>query len=127
MRSQSLRVAQQGWHLDVAVSVDVGAAAPDTMRFVYNINGAETRTRTPVRGAGGMTDVPTVLRAVATPDRQVHLTIEREIPMGDRTFHAVSKEDWLLSADGNTLTVHRVDDTPRGTVECDMVFQRSGR
>ena len=127
VRSQRLEIAQRGWHLDVGVVVDVGGAAPDTMRFVYTINGAETRTLTAVRGAGGMMQVPTVLRAVASADRQVHLTIERDIAIGDRSFHAVSKEDWQLSANGDTLTVHRADDTPRGTMQSDMVFTRSGR
>lgn len=127
VRSHRLQIAQRGWQLDVDVMVDIGEAAPDTIRFAYTINGAETRTTTAVRGPGGMMQVPTVLRAVASPDRQVHLTIEREIAMGERTVHAVSKEDWQLSADGNTLTVHRADDTPRGTMQSDMVFTRSGR
>ena len=126
VRSQRLEIAQRGWHLDVGVVVDIGEAAADTMRFVYTINGAETRTVTAVRGPGGMMQVPTVLRAVASADRQVHLTIERDIALGQGSFHAVSKEDWQLGADGNTLTVHRADDTPRGPMQSEMVFTRSG-
>lgn len=126
VRSHRLQIDQRGWRLDVAVAVDIGGATPDTMRFVYAMDGNETRAQTPVRGPNGMTLVPTVMRATVSPDRQVHVTIERDIAMGDRTIHAVTKEDWQLSVDSNTLTIHRTDDTPRGTVQSDMVFARSG-
>ena len=127
VRSHRLEIDQRGWRLDVAVSVDIGAPTPDTMRFVYAMDGKETRAKTPVRGARGMMLVPTVMHATVSPDRQVHITIERDIDMNGSTFHAVSREDWQLAADGQTLTIHRADDTPRGTMRSDMVFARSGR
>ena len=125
VRSHRLEIDQRGWRLDVAVSVDIGGAAPDTMRFVYAMDGKETRARTPVRGPNGMMLVPTVMHATVSPDRQVHITIERDIAMSGRTIHAVSKEDWQLATDGTTLTIHRSDDTPRGTTQSEMVFTRS--
>lgn len=125
VRSHRLLVAQRGLRLDVAVSVDIGDAAPDTMRFVYMMDGRETRTQTPIRGPGGLTNVPTVLHAKVNPDRQIQVTIARDIGNGERTFHAVTVEDWKLSADGKTLTIHRKDDTPRGAMEADLVFVRS--
>lgn len=127
VRSHRLEIDQRGWRLDVAVSVDIGGATPDTMRFVYAMDGKETRAQTPVRGPNGMMQVPTVMHATVSPDRQVHITIERDIAMNGTTFHAVSKEDWRLSADGRTLSIHRTDDTPRGTMQSDMVFARSER
>ncbi|HEX8850259.1 MAG TPA: hypothetical protein VF761_12060 [Gemmatimonadaceae bacterium] len=127
VRSHRLEIDQRGWRLDVAVSVDIGGAASDTMRFVYAMDGKETRAQTPVRGPNGMTPVPTVMHATVSRDRQVHVTIERDIAMNGSSFHAVTKEDWLLSADGGMLTIHRTDDTPRGTMQSDLVFARNAR
>ncbi|MCS6804137.1 MAG: hypothetical protein RMM98_00250 [Acidobacteriota bacterium] len=44
-------------------------------------------------------------------------------PDGEFTFTTV--ERWELSADGQTLTVHRTSETPRGTHTSTLVFKRS--
>jgi hypothetical protein len=66
--------------------------------------------------------VPTKLTAAVREDGGVHITIARTIAMGGSPIEAVTTEDWSLVADGKELRVHRVDDTPRGTIDAQMVF-----
>lgn len=127
VRSHDLRITQHGMTLDVAVSIDVGNAAPDTMRLVYTMDGRESHIESPMRGPNGLVNVPTTLRAVVNPDRQVHIVIGRDLTMAGSSFHATTTEDWKLSTDGRTLTVHRTDESPRGTRTSDMVFVRTAR
>jgi hypothetical protein len=125
VKSHKLAIAQDAAKLDVFVTIDAGRPAPDTVRLVYPLDGSESKTTTAVRTPAGLTKVPTTLKAAAAEDGGVHITIAREITMPDRTIKAITTEDWHLSADGRTLTVHRVDDSPRGRMEADMVFLKS--
>ncbi|MDQ6717330.1 MAG: hypothetical protein M3Z17_03155 [Gemmatimonadota bacterium] len=85
---------------------------------------AESATETAIRMQNGPVNVPTKLKAEVTAGGGLHITITRTIPMGGQPFEAVTAEDWSLSPDGKTLTVHRLDDTPRGKVDAMMIFAR---
>jgi hypothetical protein len=122
IKSHKLTVTQTDKTLDVAVTVDRGNPEPDKMHFTYNLAGAETKSETPVRTPMGMIPVPTTMRAKVNDDGTVVINIDREFPMGGQSIKATTVETWKLSADGKTLTVHRVDNNPRGESIADMVF-----
>jgi hypothetical protein len=124
---QRLAVAQTGSRLVVDVEIDeAGASQPERFRFEYALDGTETTATSRVRTQDGMTDVPTRLRAAHGDDGRLHISITRELPMRGQTVTATGTEAWELSADGRTLTVHRVEQMPRGgEVRFDMVFVRA--
>jgi hypothetical protein len=128
VRGQRLAVAQTGSRLRVDVEIDEqGAAEPERFRFEYALDGTETTATSRIRTQNGMTDVPTRLRAAHGDDGRLHITIARELSMGGETVTATGTEEWELSADGRTLTVHHVEQMPRGgELRFDMVFARAG-
>ena len=125
VKSHSLHITQTSDTLDVAVSVDAGGPAPQTFDFHYPLDGSEAVTETALRIQNSTVNVPTKLKAEVKPDGGLHITITRTIPMGAQSMEAVGTEDWSLSPDGKTLTVDRVDDTPRGKMSAKMVFLKS--
>jgi uncharacterized protein YpmS len=125
IKSQQLVVTQDEKQLKIAVTVDLGQSSPDKMNFAYNFDGNETKTETTIRTPGGPRQVPSTLKAVVGQDGKVQLTIARELQTPNGVLKGTTIEDWELSADGKTLTIHRVDDTPRGKMEMDMVFVKN--
>jgi hypothetical protein len=125
VRSHRLAVAQSDAQLTVDVEIDEGGAQPERFNFTYSLTGAETATTTKVRTPDGMLDVPTRLRAAHGEDGRLHITITRELPLRGQTVTATGTEEWELSADGRTLTVHRVEQMRQGReMRFDMVFVR---
>ena len=122
VKSHKLAIRQDWGHLSVAVEVNDGGAEPFKTSFDYSLDGTETKTETQMRTPSGMRAVPTSLKAEAAEDGGLHITITREMRMGESAFKGVTTEDWRLSADGKTLNIHRADDTPRGKFESEMVF-----
>lgn len=122
IQSHKLIITQDERHLNIAVEIGLGQNEPDKMSFNYNLDGSETKTETSIRGPGGLLSVPTVLKAIVKESGGLAITITRDITMPDRRFKAVTTEDWQLSADGKTLTIHKADDTARGKMESDMIF-----
>jgi hypothetical protein len=125
VRGQRLSVTQSDARLVVDVEVQAQAAQPERFSFAYSLDGAETTATTRIRTPDGTMDVPTRLRARHGDDGRLHITITRELPLGGQTVTAIGTEAWALSADGRTLTVHRVEQMPRGgEMRFDMVFAR---
>ncbi|HEX8393387.1 MAG TPA: hypothetical protein VF665_13670 [Longimicrobium sp.] len=125
LRQQRIQVAQSDAHLTVHVELDEGAAEPQRIRFDYALDGTETQTTTRVRVRDGMADVPTRLRAAHGDDGRLHITIARDLRMGERTVTATGTEEWELRPDGRTLVVHRVEQMPQGEARFTMVFVRA--
>lgn len=124
VRSHELTVARSDSALDVGVVIDVGASKPDSLRFVYRLDGGATDTQTLIRTPDGMRPIPTRLSGTVAADGSLHLVIARA-PFAPGAKPGVGTEDWSLSADGATLTVHRVETMPDGRrMEGDMVFRR---
>lgn len=123
VESHKLTITQDDKHLRVAVEVSDTERKPFHVDFVYNLDGTETKTETQIRTPEGMRSVPTSLKASASEDGTLHITITREIDMPDgNAVKAVTTEDWQLNPDAKTLTIRRADDTPRGKVEFEMIF-----
>jgi hypothetical protein len=125
IKSHKLSITQDEKQLKVAVTVDLGGSEPDKLSFVYNLDGSETKTQTQIRTQDGPMQVPTTLSAKVGADGKIHIIIAREIQLPDGPFKGTTIEDWELSADGKTLTIHRADDTPRGKTESDMIFVKN--
>jgi hypothetical protein len=124
VKSHVLQVAQSQGTLDVVVKIANEQPELQQFDFHYNLDGSRTQTFAKVRTFYGMVDVPTTLWATRNDDGGLSITIVRDIKMGERQIKAASHETWTLAADGETLTVHRADDTPAGRTESDMVFVR---
>jgi hypothetical protein len=123
VKGHKLSITQDDKQLRVAVEISDTEREPFKIEFVYSLDGAETKTETQMRTPAGMRSVPTTLKAVANEDGTLHITITREMTVPDgRALKAVTTEDWQLSPDAKTLTIHRSDDTPRGKTESDMLF-----
>jgi len=122
--SHTLDVTQTSTHLGVGVVIALRDAQQDTLRFDYALDGSEVHTRSPIRTPQGRVYLPTTLKARMDDSGVVHITIDRQLqtPAGPRTV--TGTEEWRLSADGTTLTVRRLDGTPRGPIDTDMVFVR---
>ena len=124
VQAHKLSTTQDDKQLRVAVEIDdTQAAEPFRADLLYKLDGTETKTESQIRTPAGTRSVPTTLKAAASEDGTLHVTITRDIttPDGD-AFKAVTDEDWKLSPDAGTLTIHRADDTPRGKTESDMIF-----
>jgi hypothetical protein len=125
VRSHRLDITQDAARLDVAVTIDAGGPQPDRMELPYALDGHPVETQTFIRMRSGPVAVPTTLRARVDDAGAVHITITRRIPAPDGTVvTAEGTEDWQLSPDGKTLTVHRVERSPMGGFESDMAFAR---
>jgi hypothetical protein len=125
VKSHKLTITQDDKLLNVAVEISRGQTGSDNLTFVYNLDGSESRTETPIRTQDGMIKVPTTLKAVVLDDGKLEITITRDVPIQGQNFKGISIEDWALSANGKVLTIHRADDTPRGKMEADMLFVRN--
>lgn len=125
IKSHKLAITQDEKVLSVAVEIDAGRSESDKINFKYNLDGSETNTETSIRTPEGLIKVPTVLKAVDV-NGKLQITITRRVPMPDgETFTGITIENWELSADGKTLTIHRTDDTPRGKMETEMIFVKN--
>lgn len=123
--SHTLDVTQTPTHLGVGVVIGLrGTPQQDTIRFDYVLDGSEVHTRSPVRTAQGRVEIPITLQARMDDAGAVHITITRQLqtPAGPRTV--TGTEEWRLSDGGTTLTVRRLDETPQGPIDTDMVFVR---
>jgi hypothetical protein len=88
--------------------------------FTYKLDGKETRTEQ----ATQFGTIPVRLKAMPDKDK-LKLSMVRSLttPMGEVTM--TTREEWVLSQDGKTLTVTRNMETPRGTNLMTMVFKKS--
>lgn len=78
---------------------------------VYNLDGTESRKPTEWSKAGGTLKIPTTRKVVVADDGKLKLIKARGFQTANGGFIVAQIEDWTLSADGKTLTVHHVDQT----------------
>jgi hypothetical protein len=123
--SQKMTTKQTDAQLTCALQIARVDGPTVEQTFVFDLGGKTTQTETVVRTPNGEQKVPMTLRADVRPDGTLHVVEARTIPTPDGTKTFTTDEVWTLTPDGKTLTVHRKDDTPRGTAEFDMVFDRT--
>lgn len=125
VQSHKLAITQSEKTLQVAVEIKDGQPELVKMEFAYNLDGTESKTESKVRTPDGLISVPATLKAESSENGELKITISREIPMPNGTFKSVTIENWKLSADGKTLTIHRADENPGGKLDFEMVFIKS--
>jgi hypothetical protein len=88
---------------------------------VYSLDGKETKTEVD----GPMGKMPVTHKGSAKTDGSLELSSSRTFSgqMGEVTM--TTKETWKLTDDGKTLTVDRVNSTPRGDQTAKLVFTKS--
>lgn len=97
----------------------IGAGPAGDGKFTYDLNGSETRTVQ----ATQFGTVPVRLKAALEKDKLTLSSVRTlSTPMGDVTV--TTREEWVLSQEGERLTVKRVTETPRGTNTMTLVFTR---
>jgi hypothetical protein len=89
--------------------------------FTFSLDGKETTAE--VQGFGGPSTAK--LKATLEKDGKLKLSNSRSMstPMGE--IEITTKETWVLSADGKTLTVTKVTNSPRGEMTSEMVFEKN--
>ncbi|HMO81258.1 MAG TPA: hypothetical protein PKD24_10745 [Pyrinomonadaceae bacterium] len=98
----------------------IGAGPAGDGKFTYDLNGSETKTEQ----ATQFGPVPVRLKAAFEKDKLTLSSVRTlSAPMGD--VSVTTREEWVLSQDGQRLTVKRVTETPRGTNTMTLVFTRS--
>jgi hypothetical protein len=88
---------------------------------VYSLDGKETKAEVD----GPMGKMPVTYKGAAKTDGSLELSSSRTFSgqMGEVTM--TTKETWKLTDDGKTLTVDRVNSTPRGDQTAKLVFTKS--
>lgn len=126
IKSHKLSITQDKEHLSVAVEIDAGREKTDHFDFLYNLDGSDSSTETPIRTPNGLLNVPTLLNAKTGADGKIIITITRDIKLPDKIFKGVTTEEWELGKDGKTLTIKRSDTFPDGrTASAEMIFVKS--
>lgn len=90
-----------------------------TQTLAYSLEGKETKEEIP--GFPGMTST---LTAKWEKDSKLVLTSSRKAETPSGTVTMTTTEKWSLSPDGKVLTVVREQDSPRGKVSTEMVFNK---
>lgn len=88
---------------------------------VYPLDGKETKSEVD----GPMGKMPVTHKGSAKTDGSLELTSSRTFNGPQGAITATTKETWSLSADGKTLTVDRVNSTPRGDQTAKLVFSKN--
>jgi hypothetical protein len=126
--SHELTITQDEKELIVTATITAAGREADDFDFRYRLDGTPVTTETKVRTPSGNRSVPTTLQAKPADGGGLAITIERELPSRDgATFKGTTHETWRLDAEGKTLTIDRVDESRRGTMEATMVFSRVGK
>jgi hypothetical protein len=76
---------------------------------VYNLDGTGSKKPTEIRKGGGTLKIPTTRKVVVADDGKLKLIKARGFLTPNGGFTITQVEDWTLSADGKTLTVHHTN------------------
>lgn len=90
---------------------------------VYNLDGTESKKPTEVSKAGMTLKIPATRKVVVADDGKLKLIKARGFQTPNGGFIVTQVEDWTLSADGKTLTVHHMNQTDANKKEeYELVF-----
>jgi hypothetical protein len=86
--------------------------------FTYNLDGSESKT-----DIAGRMEMKATLKA-KIDDSGAELDQERTGNFNGNEFTMTQKEHWVLSEGGKVLTIHRTTESPRGSRESTLVFNK---
>ena len=87
--------------------------------MTYSLDGKETT----IQQEGRMGSVPVTLKTKIDGGK-LNLSSARTFNGPNGEISITTKETWSLSDDGKTLTVHREQNSPRGSTSYDLVFAK---
>ena len=87
--------------------------------IAYNLDGSKSKVQVTGRFPGEAT-----VYLEKKDDGKVVLHTEREITFQGNTFPLKFTESWEMTGDGKTLTDNRTTESPRGTQQFVMVFNK---
>ena len=120
-QSNTLTVTQTDKVL-TAVTKVVGAdgqAMPATP-YTYNLDGSETTTEITGRMTGKAKNKVKWLN----DGKILEINSTRDLNMQGQDFTMTVKEHWELAEDGKVLKIHRTTETPRGTQEVKLAYNK---
>jgi hypothetical protein len=89
---------------------------------VYNLDGTESKKPTEVSKAALTFKIPATRKVVVADDGKLKLIKARGFQTPNGGFIVTQVEDWTLSADGKTLTVHHMNTDGNKKEEYELVF-----
>ena len=118
-----LYITQDNKVLKVVEEMKFNGQEASKQTDVYNLDGTESKKPTELGTAGGALKIPATRKVVVADDGKLKLIKARGFQTPNGSFVVAQIEDWTLSADGKTLTVHHVNQTDNITKEeYELVF-----
>lgn len=118
-----LYVTQDKKVLKVVDEIKFNGQEASKQTDVYNLDGTESRKPTEWSKEGATLRIPTTRKAVVADDGKLKLIKARGFQTANSGFIITQVEDWTLSADGKTLTVHHTNQMDNSKKEeYDLVF-----
>ena len=90
------------------------------MNATYKLDGTETKAE----ATGDRPGAATFKAEVKNDGKSLQLTTKRTFNFQGNEVTATTTELWELSADGKVLTIQRTSETPRGTQNSTLVFNK---
>lgn len=119
IESITLKVAQDGKQIKVE-SETVTPRGPQSQAFTYNLDGSESTAE-----VGGRFPGKATLKAKWMGEgKTLELKSVRNINVQGNDVTITQTEHWELADGGKTLKVHRQTESPRGTNELSLVFNK---
>ena len=103
----------------LAVETSISGSDQPPQKVVYNLDGSETTAEFAGRMPGKGT-----LKAKWAGDSVLELHTVRNINVQGNDVTITTSEHWELADGGKTLKVHRLTDSPRGTMEAKLVLTK---
>lgn len=115
-----LVVTQDDKQITVETKVSGGEFAMPSQALTYKLDGSETTAEMSGRMPGKATS-----KAKWKDDgKALDLTTVRQLNFQGNDVTITTKETWELSGDGKVLKVHRVSESPRGTQDSKLTFNK---
>ena len=113
-------VKQDGKTLTVETKTVMGGEERPSQAVTYNLDGSETTAETGGRMPGKVTSKAKWMNDGKT----LEINSVRNVNIQGNDVTITSKEHWELADSGKMLKVHRVTESPRGTQESTLVFNK---
>lgn len=120
-QSSTLTVTQNDKVLTTEVkTVGADGQTAPSQPFSYNLDGSETTAEV----TGRMTGKAHNKVKWMNDGKLLEITSVRDLSMQGQDFTITIKEHWELADDGKVLKIHRTTETPRGTQEVKLVYNK---
>ncbi|HWP45031.1 MAG TPA: hypothetical protein VNO14_17445 [Blastocatellia bacterium] len=113
-------ITQDDKHVTLEAKAVAGGQERPAQKYTYNLDGSETTVEISGRMPGKAT-----LKARWMDDGKIlELNSVRNLSVQGNEFTITTKEHWELAEGGKVLKVHQMSETPRGSQESKLVFNK---